>query len=186
MSLGFEDGREGHKRMQRSDRFRGMLGTAKFSADSYTESRPQVCPWVHAIAAILLAGLGPAAVSPATKNRMNKYFFFIGILRFETIRQQDTLASSERSRQLRRPTIGWFTPLQAEAGDDLDWDSLTVQGTCSTVEKRYLRLTSVRAPIGLQSRHSFPGFDYKHSVVPRHPTRLPCGRRTCSSKPWRW
>lgn len=32
------------------------------------------------------------------------------------------------------------------AVEDIDWDSLTVRGTCQEVEKRYLRLTSAPDP----------------------------------------
>lgn len=34
----------------------------------------------------------------------------------------------------------------AEAVEDMDWDALTVKGTCQEIEKRYLRLTSAPDP----------------------------------------
>lgn len=34
----------------------------------------------------------------------------------------------------------------SRAVEDIDWDSLTVKGTCQEVEKRYLRLTSAPDP----------------------------------------
>ena len=34
----------------------------------------------------------------------------------------------------------------ARAVEDIDWDSLTVKGTCQEIEKRYLRLTSAPDP----------------------------------------
>lgn len=34
----------------------------------------------------------------------------------------------------------------SEAVEDIDWDALTVRGTCQEIEKRYLRLTSAPDP----------------------------------------
>lgn len=34
----------------------------------------------------------------------------------------------------------------SRAVEDIDWDSLTVKGTCQEIEKRYLRLTSAPDP----------------------------------------
>lgn len=34
----------------------------------------------------------------------------------------------------------------SEAVEDIDWDALTVKGTCQEIEKRYLRLTSAPDP----------------------------------------
>jgi hypothetical protein len=34
----------------------------------------------------------------------------------------------------------------SKAVEDIDWDSLTVKGTCQEIEKRYLRLTSAPDP----------------------------------------
>lgn len=34
----------------------------------------------------------------------------------------------------------------SRAVEDIDWDALTVKGTCQEIEKRYLRLTSAPDP----------------------------------------
>ena len=34
----------------------------------------------------------------------------------------------------------------SKAVEDIDWDALTVKGTCQEIEKRYLRLTSAPDP----------------------------------------
>ena len=39
------------------------------------------------------------------------------------------------------------------AVEDIDWDSLTVRGTCQEVEKRYLRLTSGPDPHTVEETH---------------------------------
>lgn len=39
-----------------------------------------------------------------------------------------------------------FEEGSSKAVEDIDWDSLTVKGTCQEVEKRYLRLTSAPDP----------------------------------------
>lgn len=38
------------------------------------------------------------------------------------------------------------------AVEDIDWDSLTVKGTCQEIEKRYLRLTSAPDPTTVTTR----------------------------------
>lgn len=39
------------------------------------------------------------------------------------------------------------------AVEDIDWDALTVKGTCQQIEKRYLRLTSAPDPATVNSFH---------------------------------
>lgn len=42
-----------------------------------------------------------------------------------------------------------------QAVEDIDWDSLTVKGTCQEIEKRYLRLTSAPDPSTVTFSFSF-------------------------------
>ncbi|XP_019192322.1 PREDICTED: SAC3 family protein A-like isoform X1 [Ipomoea nil] len=50
----------------------------------------------------------------------------------------------------RRATALWLSRSSEESGskavEDIDWDALTVKGTCQEIEKRYLRLTSAPDP----------------------------------------
>lgn len=50
----------------------------------------------------------------------------------------------------RRATASWLSRSSEESGskavEDIDWDALTVKGTCQEIEKRYLRLTSAPDP----------------------------------------
>lgn len=39
-----------------------------------------------------------------------------------------------------------FEDVASRAVEDIDWDALTVKGTCQEIEKRYLRLTSAPDP----------------------------------------
>jgi SAC3 family protein LENG8/THP3 len=48
-----------------------------------------------------------------------------------------------------------------QAVEDLDWDSLTVKGTCQEIEKRYLRLTSAPDP----STVTTPTFSFFNSLA---------------------
>lgn len=46
----------------------------------------------------------------------------------------------------------------SRAVEDIDWDALTVKGTCQEIEKRYLRLTSAPDPSTVIISFSFPLF----------------------------
>lgn len=50
----------------------------------------------------------------------------------------------------RRATALWLSRSSEESGskavEDIDWDALTVKGSCQEIEKRYLRLTSAPDP----------------------------------------
>ena len=48
------------------------------------------------------------------------------------------------------------------AVEDIDWDALTVKGTCQEIEKRYLRLTSAPDPSTVIISFSFPIFKAFH------------------------
>lgn len=43
----------------------------------------------------------------------------------------------------------------SKAVEDIDWDALTVKGTCQEIEKRYLRLTSAPDPSTVIFQHLF-------------------------------
>jgi SAC3 family protein LENG8/THP3 len=50
-----------------------------------------------------------------------------------------------------RRAISYFLTRNSEEGtglavEDIDWDELTIKGTCQEIEKRYLRLTSAPDP----------------------------------------
>lgn len=45
----------------------------------------------------------------------------------------------------------------SRAVEDIDWDSLTVKGTCQEIEKRYLRLTSAPDPATVSKSSSSSG-----------------------------
>ncbi|XP_042461260.1 SAC3 family protein A-like isoform X2 [Zingiber officinale] len=53
-------------------------------------------------------------------------------------------AYTSRTSGLLKPTS--YENGQSKAVEDIDWDSLTVKGTCQEIEKRYLRLTSAPEP----------------------------------------
>lgn len=51
---------------------------------------------------------------------------------------------TSRTSGLLKPTS--YENGQSKAVEDIDWDSLTVKGTCQEIEKHYLRLTSAPEP----------------------------------------
>jgi hypothetical protein len=51
---------------------------------------------------------------------------------------------SQRARELMLSKS--FDDSGSKAVEDIDWDALTVKGTCQEIEKRYLRLTSAPDP----------------------------------------
>ena len=55
-----------------------------------------------------------------------------------------TISNARRGTALR---LGQdFDESGSRAVEDMDWDALTVKGTCQEIEKRYLRLTSAPDP----------------------------------------
>jgi hypothetical protein len=56
-----------------------------------------------------------------------------------------SIASTRRGAVLQM-TLNSADSQNGRAVEDIDWDSLTVRGTCQEVEKRYLRLTSAPDP----------------------------------------
>ncbi|XP_050209800.1 SAC3 family protein A [Mercurialis annua] len=88
----------------------------------------------------------------------------------EEKKKRESRSKRFERRQGHRPEINYFKPKHAGAGslyskrasalmlsknfddggsravEDIDWDALTVKGTCQEIEKRYLRLTSAPDP----------------------------------------
>ncbi|KAG9453732.1 hypothetical protein H6P81_006636 [Aristolochia fimbriata] len=81
------------------------------------------------------------------KKRENRFKRFDKGQEVKAVRQKGTGAGNLYSRRTtallmsKRNEEG-----QSRAVEDMDWDALTVKGTCQEIEKRYLRLTSAPDP----------------------------------------
>ena len=64
--------------------------------------------------------------------------------------QQQGPPKKQRKQQFNQPAPKPFNisktinnPFTVDSGEDIDWSSMHIVGTCTTLEKKYLRLTSV-------------------------------------------
>uniref|UniRef100_A0A8R7P635 PCI domain-containing protein n=2 Tax=Triticum urartu TaxID=4572 RepID=A0A8R7P635_TRIUA len=66
---------------------------------------------------------------------------------------KDAMARIHTRRPISALVTGSYKDGSSLAVEDMDWDALTVKGTCQEIEKRYLRLTSAPDPSTVRPEH---------------------------------
>lgn len=148
--------RKGLKRVHRGS-VQGVIGGTSTSSESEEEEEQNE--------GVYLGSLSVAETPEERKRRENRSRRFDrgkdmnrGSKGFGRGRITNGSIASTRRGAVLQMALNSGDSQNGRAVEDIDWDSLTVRGTCQEVEKRYLRLTSAPDPHMVAPPPSLPKF----------------------------
>jgi hypothetical protein len=163
--------RKGLKRVHRGS-VQGVIGGTSTSSESEEEEEQNE--------GVYLGSLSVAETPEERKRRENRSRRFDrgkdmnrGSKGFGRGRITNGSIASTRRGAVLQMALNSADSQNGRAVEDIDWDSLTVRGTCQEVEKRYLRLTSAPDPHMVAPPPSLP------KLVCSLETYLCYSRRSC-------